>query len=451
MSPDFSGPGAATLPLVARAAADVLFRDAGREVTAATFLVAAERLAAALPEADYLVNLCQDRARFTLTLVAAVLRGRICLLTSDTSSECLRRLADRFGAVASVADDPAIASPLRHHLVPVLGAPVARVAPAIPAIPADRVAAIVFTSGSTGEPVGTPKPWGVLATRSIAGGRRFGMTGDAPASVVGMVPPRHMYGFETTALLPLHAAASSWGAPVFYPSDVQAALLAVPAPRILVTTPLQMRALLQSGVVLPPLARVISATAPLDAAMAAVAERSWRTEVYEIFGATEVGSIASRRTVMDAEWTTYDGVRIEGSPPRVLAPPAPPGALADTVEMLGPTRFRLLERNTDLVKLGGRRASLAGLTRILTAIPGVADGVFVAPDDLDHRPTARLQAFVIAPDRSAEDILQALRERIDPIFLPRRVVRIDALPRNEVGKLPLAALQALQGHREDDP
>ena len=112
-----------------------------------------------------------------------------------------------------------------------------------------------------------------------------------------MVPPQHMYGFETTVLLPLHVPASIWCGGAFYPSDIEAALAAVPGPGILVTTPLQIRALLQARLNLAPLARVISATAPLFPDMALEAERSWSTRVDEIFGATEVGSIASRRTV----------------------------------------------------------------------------------------------------------------------------------------------------------
>ena len=37
-----------------------------------------------------------------------------------------------------------------------------------------------------------------------------------------------MYGFETTVLLPLHAACASWCGQAFFPGDVQAALAALP-------------------------------------------------------------------------------------------------------------------------------------------------------------------------------------------------------------------------------
>ena len=40
-------------------------------------------------------------------------------------------------------------------------------------------------------------------------------------------------------------------------------------------------------------------------------------------------------------------------------------------------------------------------------------------------------------------LLAALRECIDPVFLPRPLLFVDALPRNRTGKLPREALQAL--------
>ncbi|MGH7043583.1 MAG: hypothetical protein ACREFY_15850, partial [Acetobacteraceae bacterium] len=133
----------------------------------------------------------------------------------------------------------------------------------------------------------------------------------------------------------------------------------------------------------------------------------------------------------------------------VRAPFSTPFPLSDRLDLLDATRFRLLGRNGDLVKLGGRRASLAGLTRILTGIAGVEDGIFVAPDDLETRATARLLAFVVAPDLTAEAILAALRVRIDPLFLPRRVVRLDRLPRDPLGKLPAGALARLRARLTD--
>ena len=165
-----------------------------------------------------------------------------------------------------------------------------------------------------------------------------------------------------------------------------------------------------------------------------------------IFGATEVGSIASRRTTASEEWVPYPSIHVTagGTAATVVqAEGAADAALDNSVECLPGGRFRLLGRRTDLVKLGGRRASLAALNRELASVAGVQDGVFVPPAADDHRATARMTALVVAPEASSRSILDALRGRIDPLFLPRRIVHVERLPRNELGKLAMAALREL--------
>jgi acyl-coenzyme A synthetase/AMP-(fatty) acid ligase len=430
-------------PLTDRPLNAILFYRHDRPVTAAAFLHDALTLAETLPDAGHMVNLCRDRYAFAVAFGAALLRCQPCLLTGDRSDAGLAALAERFPR-AYAATEAAGSSPLPACPVCPAGETPSAVPP-VPPIPASQLAVIVFTSGSTGAPVPHRKPWGALVARSRAAAAQFALDAACPSTIVGTVPPQHMYGFELTLLLPLHAPAASWCGPAFYPGDVRAALAAVPAPRILVTTPLQIRALLHAGAGLPPLQAAISATAPLDSDLAAGAERRWQAPMLEIFGATEVGSIASRRTLDGDAWTAYPGVAMQqdAEAATVSAPWAEPTALADHIVALDARRFRLLGRRTDLVKLGGRRASLSGLNRILTALDGVADGVFVVPDDLDQRATARLVAVVVAPRRSPDSILAELRGQVDPLFLPRRVICVDALPRNELGKLPQQALLAL--------
>jgi len=442
------GPGSE--PLTDRPPDAVLFYHRGRPVTAAAFLHDALALASALPDAGHMVNLCLGRYTFAVAFAAALLRGQVCLLTGDRSSAGLAVLAKQFPGVFAAMEEPGC-GPLPACLVRPAGEMPA-VSPPAPRVPESQLAVIVFTSGSTGAPVAHGKRWGALVARSRAAAAQFRLGQADPSSVVGTVPPHHMYGLELTLLLPLHAPVASWCGASFYPGDVHDALAAIPAPRLLVTTPLQVRALLHAGAGLPPLRAAISATAPLDSGLAAEAERRWQAPMLEIFGATEVGSIASRRTLEGDAWTAYPGVlvRQEAEAMVVSAPWAEPVELADRIEALDASHFRLLGRRTDLVKLGGRRASLSGLNRILTALDGVLDGVFVVPDDLEQRSTARLMAVVVAPRRSPDGILAELRGRVDPLFVPRRVVCVDALPRNELGKLPRQALLAMLA-RHDMP
>src|SRR4029079_17923551 len=102
-----------------------------------------------------------------------------------------------------------------------------------------------------------------------------------------------------------------------------------------------------------------------------------------IFGATEVGSIASRRTLDGEAWSLYPGVTLhaEGEKVTALLPLTEPHSLDDDVELLGDRRFRLIGRRTDIVKLGGRRASIAGLNRNLLGNASLADRSFVLAGD----------------------------------------------------------------------
>ena len=91
--------------------------------------------------------------------------------------------------------------------------------------------------------------------------------------------------------------------------------------------------------------------------------------------------------------------------------------------------FTLLGRQADLVKIAGRRASLAGLNLLLQDMPGLEDGVFYLPST--SNPTERLcLIYAGAPlDRAATR--RWLRTRLDPVFLPRDFILLDRLPRGE--------------------
>ena len=112
------------------------------------------------------------------------------------------------------------------------------------------------------------------------------------------------------------------------------------------------------------------------------------------------------------------------------------------VEECGATEFRLLGRREDLVNIAGKRTSLGYLNHQLNQIEGVVEGVFVAPDEVGTE-VRRLLALVVAPGLNERQLLAALAERLDPVFLPRPLIKVDALPRNDTGKVTRAALLAL--------
>ena len=437
MSAETRSAAVPALPLLDLGAPDYpMFWLQGQPVARAGFAASAAALAERLPEARYAINLCENRFAFATAFAAVVSRGQTNLLPA--SAGALAALRANYPD-SYVLSDEAIGDGV---LVP--RTPSGTSALTVPLIDGAHPAALAFTSGSTGQPQAHLKTWqSIHNSGSTIAARLFATFGQV--NIVATVPQQHMYGLEFSVALPLAAAhAISVERPVF-PDDVRRALAALPAPRVLVTTPVHIRALVGAETRLPELAAIVSATAPLSIEQAERAESQFGAPVMEIYGSTETGSIASRRTLEGPHWRLLDGMQLDQADglSRVrLMPGTEPVPLQDVLEVEA-DGFRLLGRSGDMVKVGGKRASLADLTLKLQSIAGVVDAVVFQPEANDHTLVQRPVALVVAPGLSENDILTALGRLIDPVFLPRPLRKVDALPRNPVGKLPQQALQQL--------
>jgi acyl-coenzyme A synthetase/AMP-(fatty) acid ligase len=212
-----------------------------------------------------------------------------------------------------------------------------------------------------------------------------------------------------------------------------------------------LRTLLASQVEFPAVDLVVSATAPLSQELARDVEQQYRTSLLEIYGSTETGQIAMRRTAETAAWRLWPGVRLSVANDEVFAHGGHVEQLTrlcDVIEIAGDEEFLLHGRTADLVNVAGKRSSFGYLNAQLNAIPGVVDGAFFLREDLiGSTGVARLGAVVVAPGLSVAALTELLRERIDPVFLPRPLLIVQRLPRNATGKLPQQALQGFaEGH-----
>ncbi|MGZ5241459.1 MAG: AMP-binding protein [Caldimonas sp.] len=427
----------------------IVARRDGTPITRRQYLADAAALAERLPREGAMLNLSVDRYRFAVGLGAALLRGHTSLLPPNHTPHTVERLRARFPQVYALVEGEGQGDGLPTV---VHGEPAgdAAAAPNRP-IDADLVAAYVLTSGSTGDPVPHAKPWGLLALSARAEAARLassiGRESLAGVTLVATVPPQHMYGFESSVLIALHGGAAFDAGRPFYPADIAAALARAPAPAMLVTTPFHLKALLESGLALPPIELVLCATAPLSPQLAARAESAFAAPLVEIYGCTEAGQVATRRTTVGAEWQTFEGIGLSGGDAATVVSGGhvpTPTPLADVIQVLGGDTFRLLGRSNDLVNIAGKRSSLGHLDFHLNAIEGVVDGAFWMPPESGDAPgIARLVAFVVAPGVSDAAIQEALRGRVDAAFLPRRIVRVEALPREPTGKLTVARLAGL--------
>ena len=404
------------------------------------FLALAGLLAARLPDRPAALNLCERRDNFLVAFAALLMRGQVCLLPPSRVPAVVREVMEEHPGSYALADayveNTRPAQPLPDLSIPV--------------IPSDRVVVIGYTSGSTGRPKPNPKTWGGFAAATALNASRLRATlaprweGILPW-IVATVPPQHMYGMELSVLMPLLGGMGVHGGHPLYPADVASALADVSGPRILVSTPVHLRALLESGVELPEIGAVASATAPLPAELARAIERRFGTVLLEYFGSTETCIIASRRTAVDDAWHPYPGVMLQPADDgTAVAAPwfSTPMMLQDVLEIHCGGAFTVRGRNVDMVEVAGKRASLADLTRRLASIPGVSDAVVFQPDAADEATVRRLAALVVANGMTEAAVLEKLAQAVDPAFLPRPLVLVPRLPRNEVGKLPRAQLLA---------
>ncbi len=436
------------VPLLAHAAPDavVAYRH-GKPIHARRFIADVTRLAATLPITNHVLNDCQDRYHFAVGLAAGIVSNRVSLLPSTATPEVIHQLQHFAPDAVCLTDDPTCDIDLPRVLFSEDSSPESR-GWFIPRIPVNQRVAYVFTSGSTGMPVPHAKTWGRLVRGIRIEAERFGFKDEQRRAIVATVPPQHMFGFESTVLLALQSGNALCAERPFYPADIADSLAAVPSPRVLVSTPVHLRTLIASDVDLPAVELIVSATAPLAETLARDVEVRYGAPVLEIFGSTETGQIASRRTTETAAWWLWPDVRVairdgrtwvEGGHVEVATP------MGDILEVTAEDRFLLRGRVADLVNIAGKRSSLAYLDYQLTSVPGVVDGAFFMREDTETAAIgiARLGAVVVAPGLDAGTLIRQLRERLDPVFLPRPLLFVPEIRRNATGKLPNHELQAL--------
>lgn len=410
-------------PIAWRRGAPVLLAELQRHAAA---------VAAQLPkQAAAMINLCEDRYHFLVAYAAALSVGHTVLLPSSRAQQVVADVENTNPGSYRI-DDAGVEAALAGPSVGVVNTH----------IPADMTVMIGHTSGSTGQPKTFPKLW-----RSVTGSNACNADAiraaipdrDAFVWVLATVPPQHMYGMELSVLLPLIGDMAVHAGRPLFPADIAAALAELPRPRVLVSTPVHLRAIVDSDQEFPPVDVIISATAPLDQPLAAAVIAKLGGELVEMFGSTETCVFASRLTAREEQWRMYEGLRLEPRTDGTLVH-APwfvePVLLQDIVELLPGNRFVVRGRSSDMIEVAGKRASLSDITRRLLAIEGVHEAAVFQPDSDAVGTIRRVAALVVAPTLTARDVLDRLATGVDSAFLPRPLVIVDKLPRNELGKLP---------------
>lgn len=398
-----------------------------------TFRAVAASVAAWLGEVQYLINLCENRYLFTLGLFAGAMRGQVNLLPPARSPQVIEDLRVRYPS-SQVITDAWISERVDDLSMPSDPS----LQDKIPAPEPGSLQLIAFTSGSTGQPRAWKKSWAVLKRCASLALEALQLQGRSWA-VVATTPSQHMYGLETSIVWPLCSDLLLTDRRPFYPEDIRRQVQDSPLPVVLVSTPLHLKACLDSAGQWHNLAFILSSTAPLEPALAMALEVATGVPVLELYGSTETLSFAWRRSAREELWHPYRGVKLACRENETLVT-APwltqPIVLADRFESAGEGGFKALGRHSDLVKIAGKRHSLAELNRLLTSIDGIDDGCcFITRH-------GRVAALVVSRlDKS--DIRRHLKPHLDEVFLPRPIHHVSHIPRNDSGKIIQAELQRL--------
>jgi acyl-coenzyme A synthetase/AMP-(fatty) acid ligase len=299
----------------------------------------------------------------------------------------------------------------------------------------------LFTGGSTGQPkIWTKTPTNLLAESAYLA-ERFKVT---PADrILSTAPPNHIYGILYSVLMPFLGGAQVWATTPVFPHEILDRLSQFQA-TIMVSLPVHYRSLRAQAYGDHCLRLAFSSAGPLDPADGEAFSAATAAPVYEIYGSTETGGIASRcRHKGETDLTPFAPVQVDIENECALvtsafiSPDLPKDErdrflLADRLEALADGKLRLKGRSDGIVKVGGKRIDLEMVREALKKQKGVADAVVFSLPGEAGRETEIVA--VVEGTANATGLRQALQRFLEPQALPRRIKVVSQMPMLATGK-----------------
>jgi malonyl-CoA/methylmalonyl-CoA synthetase len=335
----------------------------------------------------------------------------------------------------------------------------------------DDLAAILYTSGTTGRSKGAMLTHGNLVSNALTLVEQWRYSRDDV--LIHALPIYHIHGLFVACNVTFAARARILFMQKF---DAERILSAMARATVLMGVPTFYVRLLQSANLSERTTAHMRLFVAGSAPLLAETHREWRArtghEILERYGMTETGMIASN---------PYEGPRIPGSVGRALPavevritdPETGAKLAADEVGMIevkGPNVFAgywnmpektasefrtdgffitgdlgkidssgyvyIVGRGKDLIITGGFNVYPKEIETEIDAIPGVAESAVVGVPHADFGEGVTA-AVVRAPGSAVDEraILDALSGRLAKFKQPKRVIFVDTLPRNTMGKV----------------
>jgi acyl-coenzyme A synthetase/AMP-(fatty) acid ligase len=308
-------------------------------------------------------------------------------------------------------------------------------------------AALLFTSGTTGTPIGAFKSHDNLLSEIAALRPLLGQ----PRAVISTVPQIHLYGLLFGLMVPLAMGATPVIKENFLPTEL-IWLAKDFAPAIIVTTPVFIKALNRISEASDLKGTLfVSSTGHLDPQEAGLFEQRFNARVLSIYGSTETGGVGYRLGAA-LRWKPLEGVKISQDNENLsvrsnfvstlilkedIQPTESTITMSDVVHIHDDNTFEIIGRNKELIKIAGKRLSLIEIEEAIEKECGGADALVLAGAQPEGIKETHL-AIYLASHKPKVDLQTTLRKLLRQLYpalnIRFKLTLVEQIARNPMGK-----------------
>lgn len=390
----------------------------------------------------------EDKGLIAAALLASLDSELTMVLPYAFSEQAIREVQQVVGFKTAVTDQPEKLPPGIEAMVPDSNCNVDPVFPRITG--PDSVFLKFYTGGSTGEHKIWSKTPRNLFEEAFYLSQRFNVTEDD--RILATVPPYHIYGFLFTVLIPFVSSARVVAEICTFPQEIRNALQCHSA-TILVSVPMHYRILRGGEIQGDSLRIAFSSAGKLDKKDGNYFHKKTGVDLFEIYGSTETGGIASRCQAENeipmepfdvVDWKVVDErlcVRSAFISPEISRDSEGFFMTGDRVKIKSNNTFILLGRVDGIVKVGGKRVDLEEIRNKLKQIQKVAEVIIISVPDARGKENEIWALVQGSIDKNL------FRERVskvlEPYAIPRRIRIVDEIPVSSTGKYDRKVLKRM--------
>lgn len=388
---------------------------------------------------------CHDSYFFAVAFFAASYANKTLILSSNQQCEIVRHLGEIHFDGMLIDDVNLMQIDSNVCLLPYVNKLAETTPPILHELDVQQIKLTIFTSGSSGEPKAVHK---TLANLAYEANVLQAQWGDLlqNAHIVSTVPPHHLYGLLFRVLWPISAGLPIQRNELLYPEQI---IKNAQSNNVLISSPALLKRLI-SGRETRGYRAVFSSGASLNFDDALLNFSYIKCVPIEIYGSTETGAIGFRQQkTKNTMWQFFGELQVKLGLHECLAVKSPwiPSEdfyqTSDQCELFNDGQFILKGRVDKIVKIEEKRISLSEIEKSLMLLSWINEAkviVIKAPNrdylgailKLTQQGENKLQT--IGEGQFWILLRQKLRQRVEPVAIPRQYRTVVEFPINTQGK-----------------